>query len=622
MARRKRSVRRAPEAGPRGRGAPVAAVAAERAGGPRPAVVGALVAIGVLVLYVPTAARDLIFGDGPELTGAAVTLGVAHPPGYPVWTVLAHVFTWLPVGTFSFRVSLFSAAAAAICVAIVYRTAYRLSRSQVGALAAAALLALTPVFWRWSVVPEVFALNAALAAALIGLLVAWHANQRPAYFIAAAFVGGIGLAHQQTIGLLGPAVLYLMWVHRRLLGRDRLFVNGTLAFLAGLLPYAYLPLAASRQPAWSWGDIASLGDLGAHVFRTAFGTGQLVSSQMFQGGAVGDRLVAFGASFGAAEALVALVGAVVLYRRERVLFWFTAIAFAMAGPAFVAYSNISLVIPVAQAVLERFFLLGHVVLAPLAAVGIASLGDTVRRRGAEAAIAAAGIALAIAVTALSFHSIDRSDDQTARTFAEDILASTPQGAILLAGGDAIIMPIGYLRTIEGARPDLTYVQIPLLTSDWYVRQIHRQYPDLVLTQPRYDGRTGTSRDLILPNSPDRFAIAGGLLDDSLAATHDLIRRGLVQEPRPRGRPVDASALASLNDRLLASYRVPTVAAVAGRPWEQLILADYAFVAYDVAQVFELQKAYPQAREWYARALAIDPDLVEARAALARLPRAP
>jgi hypothetical protein len=166
-------------------------------------VLGAAVATGVLVLYIPTAARDLIFGDGPELTGAAITLGVAHPPGYPVWTMIAHLFTLLPVGTFSFRVSVFSVAAAAVCVGIVYLVAYRLSGSLVGAFAAAAMLALTPVFWRWSVVPEVFALNAALAAALIGLLVAWHMRQRPAYFIAAAFLGGIGLANQQTIGLLG-----------------------------------------------------------------------------------------------------------------------------------------------------------------------------------------------------------------------------------------------------------------------------------------------------------------------------------------------------------------------------------------------------------------------------------
>ena len=58
------------------------------------------------VLYFLTAARDIVVGDTPELITAAVTFGVAHPPGYPLFSMLGHLFSLLPFGSIPFRVNL------------------------------------------------------------------------------------------------------------------------------------------------------------------------------------------------------------------------------------------------------------------------------------------------------------------------------------------------------------------------------------------------------------------------------------------------------------------------------------------------------------------------------------
>lgn len=580
----------------------------------------------MLFLYFATAARDIVFGDAPELTGAAVALGVAHPPGYPLWTMLAHLFTAVPMGTIPFRVSAFSVLAACACVTVVYASTLRLTRNVAASFAAGMLLALTPVFWTWSVVPEVFALHAALAAMLLGLLLSWHLRPRPRAFIAAAFVGGLGMTDQQTIALLGPAVLVLMWRRRRDLRWSTLGA-ATAAFIAGLLPYAYLPMAASRDPAWNWGDISSGADLGAHVFRTAFGTGQLVADRAFQGGPSIDRILFFAGAIGPLTTALAIAGAVVLFRRDRTWFWFVVCAFVVTGPAFVIYSNVNLSTAVVRSVLERFFLLPVVVAAPLSGIGITvaisyarSISRVVTDVRLDIGLAAASCAAAAALAIPSLPAIDQHENHNARTFAEDILASAPQGTILLASGDAAIWPIQYLRTVEGARPDLTYVEVPLLTSDWYVRQLQRRSPELVLRAPRYDGRTATSRDLVEANGLDRFEIAGGLLDDSVERAYRLIRRGLLFEVRPNGAAVDAKAYAALNDSLLRAYRIPAPALTRGRRWDELVVADYAFIAFDVAQELERQRAFSQARDWYERALSILPTFPEARSALGRLPK--
>src|SRR5204863_4636431 len=134
------------------------------------------VATAAGILYFLTAARDIVVGDSPELITAAVTLGVAHAPGYPLFTMLGHLFSLLPIGQIPFRLNLLSVVCDALTAGVIYLTAARLTKSQLAAAIAALLLAVNSIFWEWSLAAEVFPLNNLFAAILILLLVAWHEN--------------------------------------------------------------------------------------------------------------------------------------------------------------------------------------------------------------------------------------------------------------------------------------------------------------------------------------------------------------------------------------------------------------------------------------------------------------
>src|SRR5436309_8150710 len=99
--------------------------------------IGATVAGLAFLLYFLTAARDIVVGDSPELITAAVTLGVAHAPGYPLFTILGHLFSLVPFGSLPFRVNLLSVVCDGLAVGVVYFTAFRLTRSQLAAAVAA-----------------------------------------------------------------------------------------------------------------------------------------------------------------------------------------------------------------------------------------------------------------------------------------------------------------------------------------------------------------------------------------------------------------------------------------------------------------------------------------------------
>src|SRR5436190_8034614 len=269
------------------------------------------------VLYFLTAARDIVVGDSPELTMAAAILGVAHPPGYPLFTMVGHIFSLLPLGPIPFRVNLLSVICDALTVGIVFLTAFRLSQSRLASAMGALVLALNPLFWSWSLVAEVFPLNNLLASLLIYLLVIWHNEpERFGVLIAAFFVGAMAMTNHQTIVLLAPAICFLFLRRRAALFRPRSLALCLTALLLGLLPYAYVPWAAARHPAYSWGEVSSAGDLFALIMRQNYGTLHLASAS-HQGGSSLDRIFALCVSFGALIGLLGILGLVYAYRHRR-----------------------------------------------------------------------------------------------------------------------------------------------------------------------------------------------------------------------------------------------------------------------------------------------------------------
>ena len=69
-----------------------------------------------------TLAPDVLAADSGELQVVAAQLGVAHPPGFPLYVLLAHLFTRLPIGSPAYMVNLLSAVFGALTAVVVYHS--------------------------------------------------------------------------------------------------------------------------------------------------------------------------------------------------------------------------------------------------------------------------------------------------------------------------------------------------------------------------------------------------------------------------------------------------------------------------------------------------------------------
>jgi len=195
--------------------------------------------------YWHTLAPSVTLEDSGGFLTAAHSLGVPHPPGFPVWTILAWIWQWIiPFGSIAWRVNLMSAFFGALAVglaALLISKSGRIMASRCGflqtigndralrriilasAVSASLILAFSPALWSQSVITEVHTLNAFLLMVTLVLLYRWSFDtERRGRLYLAAFVWGVSLTNHQTLVLLTVAFPTFVWLADRKLGRDLL----------------------------------------------------------------------------------------------------------------------------------------------------------------------------------------------------------------------------------------------------------------------------------------------------------------------------------------------------------------------------------------------------------------
>ena len=172
------------------------------------------VGIGVLALALYVATLQPDFGgpeDTPKFQFLGHVLGTAHPPGYPLYVMLSHLFTLIPIGTIAYRANLFSAVMAAVACALTYLLTRQIGAGRLAAGWAAAGLATGITFWRSAVFAEVYSLAAVLVTLTLVWLLAWGRTGRSAHLLAAAATFAAALGNHLTIvGVAPAAALYVL----------------------------------------------------------------------------------------------------------------------------------------------------------------------------------------------------------------------------------------------------------------------------------------------------------------------------------------------------------------------------------------------------------------------------
>jgi len=456
----------------------------------------------VFVIYMITLAPSMDFIDAGELAAVVHSFGIAHPTGYPLFTILGGLWAKLPIGDGIYRMNVFSAlcgaAGAAILVdtirlllALPYRRGVRKSRTKkapkstdevtltIAAVLGVLLIALSKTWWRTSLSIEVYSLHMLLLA-----LVLWSAARvlqasmstkddvalSRRVIVLAAMLGLSFCNHMSTVFTL-PALAVLMialLIEKRVTAKTLVLAAGAGALM--LLPYIYLPLRAATDPVLNWGNPDTLQRLVWHVTGKQYSVWMFSSVEAWQDQfanitAMLPRDVAYFAL------LPALVGVATVFLRNARLGWLLLLLFLTCLIWSAGYDIHDI---------DSYLLLCLVVMGIWAAFGMESIGRWLKQRGmVQSRYPVAIGAVFVFPVLLNFGSVSQRGNHLVEDYTKNMFAGFEENALVLSyQWDYWVSAALYYQEVEGFRKDVIVLDKELFRRSWYIEQLRVNFPEI------------------------------------------------------------------------------------------------------------------------------------------------
>lgn len=461
------------------------------------------------IVYLFTQAPGVQIIDAGELAAVQGTLGVAHPTGYPLFTLIGFIWSKIfPVGSVIFRLNLLAALLVALGNFFFVQTVILLCRNMLqkqapaktpdakkktgapsptaapannnflllnsmAAISGLGFIAFSRTYWAQSTGVEVYSLHIALLCSLL-----WASFR--AYFspgtsikpwLLVALLLALSFSNHLTTLLILPALAILF------VAKFRISVQGfkTLAGMIGLFAlvlaavYAYLPLRSGMHPTLNYGNT----HIGEFFWRHV--TGKQYQVWMFASKKVADQnLKNFTEGYIGEHSLIGLAfllfGIVYAFMRR----WVVGLALLVSFAFTVMYSinyNIH--------DLQPYFLLAYISGALFMAFSVRWIFeiDVFAQRPVITIVA---LGLPVYLAYFNYHKVDQSENHLCDDYTRKALASVKENAVIITyQWDVLVSPSYYYQWVEGLRKDVLIIDKELLRRTWYYDQLMRMRPDVM-----------------------------------------------------------------------------------------------------------------------------------------------
>lgn len=180
--------------------------------------------------------------------------------------------------------------------------------------------------------------------------------------------------------------------------------------------------------------------------------------------------------------LVGLFGIYYHFRRDWKMASVFMVAFILLGYLTAFYQNQQQPQPRER---DYFYVGAFFVFSIWIAIGVRGLVDLVKKYFKKETYGTAALMgvlmlmfvfIPIKMLQANYHTHDRSRNWVPWDYSYNILQSTEPNGVLFTNGDNDTFPLWYLQDVEGVRRDVKIVNLSLLNTDWYVRQLKNNDP--------------------------------------------------------------------------------------------------------------------------------------------------
>ncbi|MBU0699778.1 DUF2723 domain-containing protein [bacterium] len=563
---------------------------------------GILIFLGVLGCYFHLIPPSVTFSDSGDFITCAYTLGIAHPTGYPTWTMLGYMFTKLPLSNIGMRVTMVACISGALSVMLIYFCLLKLTRRVVISIAAAGVFAFSYTHFRVSQIADVYSLYVFFAALVVLILLVFRQSRKPLHLYLGAFVYGFSFTNHLLIITLFPAICYLIWtVDKKALFSARSMGMMTLCFFIGLLPYIYLPIRGFQHPLIDWGEPTTItsflrlitgGIYKDSMFKEASSPAQLWETW-------GYHLYLLGKQFTFWLSPLILLGLWKLYRTSlRLLIFFCLIFFCNTLYALGLQKVIQGLIDH-----ESYHLPAIMVMSILLGYGILAVYDWAKqvsgiRYAAKKVVYCFALLPIIPLTSY-YHQADESRYFFAHDYGMNLLRHLPKKAMVFNQVDYNVFPLWYLQYVENVRLDVPVFSVLFLTRPWYVERLLKLYPDVALTCKPTEPYGQIFSNIINNNAHDY----------SIYFTHDFATQRDANAPMPQEAVRDGILYSlqgkSTEKELTYNYRGVFDSNIYKEVWANEVIGVYGYSYAWLGQEALQGSNFPKAINYLKKAMEFD-----------------
>ncbi len=452
----------------------------------------------VFVIYLTTIAPSAIQIDSGELAAVQALPGIAHPTGYPLFTMLGWLFLQIPL-PFSdiFMSNLLASLWCAIGVILFVKSASLLlsnieiiktekkgkKKSEIkerpseiniilASVTAGLILAFSKTFWLQSVSVEVYSLHILTINIVILLLIkVWFGEGTYKNWLYVAAALALSFSNHMTTLLILPGIAYIFF-RKEKFGKPAFMKLGSmLALFFPLLGviYSYLPLRASASPLLNWGNAINFENFWRHF------TGKQYQVWLFSSTDSAKKQLAYffenlPGEFVYAGLIIAIIGIIFALNNHKKVFWFLGITLV----ATVAYSiNYDIVD------IDSYFLLAFISLSFFAGYGVLFLLRYFRNTLPSWGIYLIPVILFVIPLAGNYAEADYSDFYIIEDYTRELLQSTEKESIVLSyQWDYFLAASYYYQYVENLRRDVTVIDKELIRRSWYFTQMETISPGI------------------------------------------------------------------------------------------------------------------------------------------------
>ena len=454
----------------------------------------------VFVVYQFTLAPSVVQIDSGELASIQYILGIAHPSGYPLFTVLGYLFGLIPLPvTKIYQYNLLASIYTSLAVFFIIRSLRYILQSvgqkkikeksnkkkheknvqfflslteqeiTIFSIVGGLILAFSKTFWFQSTTVEVYSFHLLLFSIILfqSFKISLKEKTERKDWIIIAVALAFGFGNHLTTFLILPSLAFLYFIKEKITKKSLItFVISSLVFLTVFtLIYSFLVLRSSQFPLLNWGNPHNWENLIRHISGFQYQVWLFSSSE-----AAKEQFVYFITNlpleFSYITFIIGLMGFIISFKVSKQNYIFLLILFFFTVFYAINYDINDI---------DSYFLAAYVAFSLLSVFALVyiytKLPINIKNK-------AALILFIIPLFQLffTFNSVNQSDNYIYHDYTNHILKTTQKNSMIISyQWDYFISPFYYFRYVENKRPDLIVIDKELLRRSWYYTQLETNY---------------------------------------------------------------------------------------------------------------------------------------------------